>query len=293
MHRIGSRALVVTTRSAFTLIELLVVIAIIAILIALLLPAVQQARESARRTQCRNHLKQIGLALHNYHGTHQRLPPAFIRGTGTTMAPGWGWGTFLLPGMDQAPLYNALNVGAPMPATANTETRTPLAMYRCPTDTGAVLNSARGDHATSNYVAVWGNASSTWAGPTNAHKVISSGNGLFAASSSTQFRDMTDGTSNTLAVGERIFGTMGTLTSNGAIWAGMPSDAQGGANFYPLDNATNYRLNSVSSCFSSRHTGGAHFVMGDGAVRFLSENVNGNTLKWLAQRNDGETLSEF
>ena len=89
-----------TTRQAFTLIELLVVIAIIAILIALLLPAVQQAREAARRTQCRNHLKQLALALHNYHDTHGVLPSGYIVETG------WGWGTMVLPPMDQGPLFN-------------------------------------------------------------------------------------------------------------------------------------------------------------------------------------------
>src|SRR3982074_2220566 len=97
----------VRLRSAFTLIELLVVIAIIAILIALLVPAVQKVRAAAARTQCTNNLKQQGLALHNYHGVLKRLPPAYIAATG--IKPGWGWGTLILPYMDQQPLYTQLN----------------------------------------------------------------------------------------------------------------------------------------------------------------------------------------
>src|SRR4051812_6730319 len=95
-----------TFKRGFTLIELLVVIAIIAVLIALLLPAVQQAREAARRSQCKNNLKQIGLALHNYHDTANTLPPGWIGDpTGSNAGNRWGWGTMILPYLDQAPLY--------------------------------------------------------------------------------------------------------------------------------------------------------------------------------------------
>src|SRR5689334_25410189 len=103
-------------RRAFTLIELLVVIAIIAVLIALLLPAVQQAREAARRTQCKNNLKQIGLALHNYHDTFRLFPPGYVDRNGNPnltpdndLGPGWGWAAFLLPYIDQSPLYSPIN----------------------------------------------------------------------------------------------------------------------------------------------------------------------------------------
>jgi len=99
------------SRRGFTLIELLVVIAIIAILIALLLPAVQQAREAARRSQCKNNMKQIGLAIHNYHDSHLKFPPGYI----TTNH--WGWGTMLLPGMDQANIYNLFNFSIPFHLT--------------------------------------------------------------------------------------------------------------------------------------------------------------------------------
>src|SRR4051812_18590026 len=138
-------------RRAFTLIELLVVIAIIAILIALLLPAVQQAREAARRTQCRNNLKQIGLALHNYHDAANTIPPGYI---GTQAVPNvtgqslnYGWATFILPFMDQSPLYNTIGSGFSGPnavtfasstiSASSAAYQTVLPAFRCPSDTGA------------------------------------------------------------------------------------------------------------------------------------------------------------
>ncbi len=137
--------------SGFTLIELLVVIAVIAILMGLLLPAVQQAREAARRTQCKNNLKQLGLALHNYHDIHQLFPPAYVGnpylpGTdnGVTFpddngngASGLAWGTLLLPALDQAPLYNRFDVNQPCWSTQNAiPARTKLTVFLCPTATG-------------------------------------------------------------------------------------------------------------------------------------------------------------
>ncbi|OYW15606.1 MAG: hypothetical protein B7Z55_14950 [Planctomycetales bacterium 12-60-4] len=164
-------------RNAFTLIELLVVIAIIAILIALLLPAVQQAREAARRTQCRNNLKQLGLALHNYHDSLNTFPPAvMVRPTSTNdwtpvcsvMSNGvavpnadyrsWGWGTFILPYIDQAPLFSQLQPdGCRMP-NENTSyngvllLQMKMAAYRCPSDTGRPINAMHQNYSTSNYV---------------------------------------------------------------------------------------------------------------------------------------------
>jgi prepilin-type N-terminal cleavage/methylation domain-containing protein len=123
---------------AFTLIELLVVIAIIAILVALLLPAVQQAREAARRTQCKNNLKQLGLALHNYHDQHLVLPPGYVSdytSAGTDTGPGWGWAAMMLPQMDQAPLYQTIDfsVGIESPKHATVRLIVPALML-CPSD---------------------------------------------------------------------------------------------------------------------------------------------------------------
>jgi prepilin-type N-terminal cleavage/methylation domain-containing protein len=137
----------------FTLIELLVVIAIIAILVALLLPAVQQAREAARRSQCKSNLKQLGVALHNYHDVHSVFPPGCVNQEGDTANPddrdrlNWTWPVYLMPYMDQAPLYEQLNPG-PTRATAAVSDpakravmQQPLAAFRCPSDVGPATNT--------------------------------------------------------------------------------------------------------------------------------------------------------
>src|SRR5581483_3510770 len=129
-------------RRGFTLIELLVVIAIIAILIGLIMPAVQQAREAARRTQCRNNLKQIGLALHNYHDAHRMFPPGYVDRNGNPnvtpdndLGPGWGWASFLLPQMDQVPVYSQINFSAGVGTGPNTAvSRLALTALQCPSD---------------------------------------------------------------------------------------------------------------------------------------------------------------
>ncbi len=127
-------------RDGFTLIELLVVIAIIAVLIALLLPAVQAAREAARRIQCVNDLKQLGIALHNYHDALSVLPPGYIASRPfydgeTDTAPGWSWASMILPQLDNGPLYSSINVYLPIQASANTTaTQTLLAALFCPSD---------------------------------------------------------------------------------------------------------------------------------------------------------------
>ena len=128
------------SRGGFTLIELLVVIAIIAVLIALLLPAVQSAREAARRIQCTNNLKQLGLALHNYHDAVQVFPPGYVAArrffdAETDTGPGWSWASMILPQLDQGPLFSAINFSLPVQAPANaTAARTNVAGFLCPSD---------------------------------------------------------------------------------------------------------------------------------------------------------------
>src|SRR5260370_41925909 len=195
-----------TTRlkRGFTLIELLVVIAIIAVLIALLLPAVQAAREAARRAECVNNLKQIGLALHNYDGTHQTLPPGYIsnfNAKGDDTGPGWGWASMMLPQLELNTVFNAINFNLSIELAQNQTSRLPTAkVFLCPSDsvkpswdamtrdpnTGVPINLIC-QVAPSNYVAMYG---ITEPGV--------NGEGLFFRNSKISLRDITDGTSQTI-----------------------------------------------------------------------------------------------
>ncbi|MFN3161129.1 MAG: DUF1559 domain-containing protein [Rubinisphaera brasiliensis] len=335
-------------RRGFTLIELLVVIAIIAILVALLLPAVQQAREAARRSSCKNNLKQMGLALHNYHDTHGVFPPGYVLqdrdGSGNPQynqnGSSWGWGAYILPGMEQSALSDALNIGD---TTLNQaiasgsalidEMETPINSYKCPSDTAPSTNDRRQlrrtdgtffSAATSSYVA--NNTSHKWhsggrlTGYTNRQGGAWSGpganhepNGMFWRDSSVRMRDITDGTSNTIALGERAWelnnptGTTYNCGSGNVFGADhrneqltIRANLAGGA--VPI----NFTSGECSYGFASQHKGGAQFVLADGSVRFISENIdhqteaagssgsfNGSTFEALLGRNDGTVVGEF
>ncbi len=205
-------------RVAFTLVELLVVIAIIGILVGLLLPAVQQAREAARRMQCSNNLKQIGLALHNYHDTYNKFPQGFTR------FHSWGWAVRVLPFMEQRNLFDRLATDSGNWGPINNATnpvllatlQTKLSGFRCPSDTGPDINDKRTlggrQVSMSNYIGVngsllfqhlgqWYDAEST---PGNPATYVG-GNGALFMDSKIGLRDITDGTSNTLLVGERDY----------------------------------------------------------------------------------------
>ncbi|MFG0334351.1 MAG: DUF1559 domain-containing protein [Maioricimonas sp. JB049] len=298
----------------FTLIELLVVIAIIAILIALLLPAVQQAREAARRTQCRNNLHQIGLALHNYHDVHQVFPPGHQyrpgtldnAGSGTVSGGtagrsdghGWAWSAYILPQLDQAPLFNQFDFnvsladvghgGIASTTSQNAALAATLSPWaRCPTSTAPdTRNSgAINPHAVSTYKASAGSFHGNVAGwPYSNQKRR---NGLFNRDSRVKIRDITDGTSNTFAVGEHryesgystnavLYGTVHPsdgLTSGRSNW--LMSHCEFGLNV-PHSAPGTWRSNS----FGSHHEGGAFFLMADGAVRFISENIDHTGRCW-------------
>ncbi len=291
-------------RRGFTLIELLVVIAIIAILVALLLPAVQQAREAARRSSCKNNLKQIGVALHNYHDVHNCFPPAFvasIQPTGEWADPtrpsGWGWGTMLMPFIEQGALYDAVrpntepflsgdfSAGSPE-AAQRVILQQPISTYRCPSDPGPNINTHRSSYGTSNYVAIWGAHSG---GGTEGN-----GNGCMFYSSRINFRDILDGTSNVIVIGERALVNRAPLMPwRGAAYAGV-QPTQWGSAMRAVWNSAAHRINGTDQwAFSSLHKGGAQFVLGDGSVRFISENISGVTWQLIAQRASGEVVGEF
>ncbi|QDT92768.1 DUF1559 domain-containing protein [Gimesia algae] len=292
-------------RTGFTLIELLVVIAIIAILIALLLPAVQQAREAARRSTCKNNVKQMGLALHNYHETHRSFPPGWVQPSTSASCqpsvtspsgckPGWGWGTMLLPFIDQANMYNALNVkSTQLVATPSPESKTTIPLFRCPSDTGSQLNSDRGGHATSNYKTIYGSRGTGTSINTSPHNAAG-GNGSFWSNSNTRLRDLTDGASNTVLIGETARGRVGSITYNGGVWVGYYDNGKTASVVWKTENHSGSLINgTLAWAFSSQHTGGAHFLLGDGGVRFLSENIDGTTYENLGKISDGNVIGEF
>ena len=351
-------------RSGFTLIELLVVIAIIATLIALLLPAVQQAREAARRSMCKNHLKQIGLALHNYHETHSAFPAGYFsygtsNGSGPAWAnidpdtwdaaPGWSWSAMLLPYLDQATVYNSLDVNRPCwDASHAAIVEAKLSVFLCPTSSGGdepfVIQDSTGSpllmsgspvrFGRSHYVAshgqesCWGQCGASTTGDifTNIYTQATTtvtingdasrvADGPFFRNSRTKMRDITDGTSNTVFLGEHssklsdktwVGVVPGAFThprfstpENGPdaaatltlVHAG-PSGGELDITGFPIIHPTNFPTYHVGQMFSE-HTGGGHICMGDGSVRFVSENIDLLVWSELASIGEGEVIGEF
>jgi prepilin-type N-terminal cleavage/methylation domain-containing protein/prepilin-type processing-associated H-X9-DG protein len=280
---------------AFTLIELLVVIAIIAVLIALLLPAVQSAREAARRTQCVNNLKQMGLALHNYHDAMSIFPPGYIAASKfidgeTDTAPGWSWASMILPQLDQAPLYSSINVWLPIQAPANTTgTQTLLSAFLCPSDqlpstrTFPVTDGLGNTVATvapSSYAASTGSDAADVALGLNND---GSGNGPFYRNSGVRMAAIIDGTSQTVLLLERAWGdTEGTWTGavpGGVVLRGPFNPCPGSAYATYLAPClvlahchllnTNADTDSGLDDPSSFHPGGANALFADGSVHFF------------------------
>jgi len=295
-------------RRGFTLIELLVVIAIIAVLVAILLPAVQQAREAARKSQCRNNLKQLGIALHNYHASCNTFPPGYVAGAvypATTC--GWGWCAQILPHLDQGPLYNSLNFQLPIENSVNQPLLSnKLPGMLCPSDqtdpgqftitdaSGTVIIQAA---APSSYAVTVGDDSSEADAMT--------GNGTFFRNSRVRIGDIRDGTSTTVLAGERAFAYV-----NGT-WAGAPNNAivkAGSLNPWKTATATsaifvqchNNWINIMTDSdgglddFSSLHTGGAQLLFADGSVRFIQSITSDGPLHrtfWgMGTRNGGEVI---
>jgi prepilin-type N-terminal cleavage/methylation domain-containing protein len=308
-------------KHGFTLVELLVVIAIIGILLALLLPAVQMAREAARASQCKNNLKQIGIALHNYHDSHLCFPMGWTSGIkGPNPTNAWGWGSMILPAMDQRALFDRINfnqgfdggllAGANSASGVSGVEATHLPSFRCPSDIGANLVINPGSltmtyGARSNFVGVNG-------GLLVDVQVLSDQRGSFGANLCHGIADYRDGTSFAVQVGERAFHDVAGGRGPSALWAGTRSGVPGTGtgNGYalavgecvtrmntpptgdvdPLGAAT---PNPTWHGFSSRHPGGAQFLIADGAVRFISENIDVTIYANLATIADNNRILEY
>lgn len=307
-------------RSAFTLIELLVVISVISILIGLLTPAVQKVREAANRISCMNNLKQIGLAMHMYHDTNQGFPPGYLFQTSTGSgagrhhnrpppgafalpnAPGWGWASYLLPYLEQDALNKMIDRTLPVESPSCLAIREyTLKMYTCPSDreTGvfSVLtskNQVLGTAATNSYAACFGANGLVGTNP-------DAGDGIFYRNSHTRIADITDGTSSTLAIGERA-ASFAQAPWAGVMTGGTVRTTPGApvlrsviepAPAMPLAGVFNHLLNDGLSepyDFFSAHPGVLPVVFADGSVHGLATSASLTTLLGLATRAGGEVV---
>jgi prepilin-type N-terminal cleavage/methylation domain-containing protein len=316
-------------RRGFTLIELLVVIAIIAVLIALLLPAVQQAREAARRSSCKSNLKQIGIALHNYHGTHGVFPPAGVaygwcnRSVGNPGSPiihNTNGLSFLLPALEQGALYNSirpeiarqgLDEGRCCGLAGNTDgtlagnpavnapaMATLVQVFLCPSDPGrthlgkgttyGVPSGSGGAKTCYDFITARADFSCNFwerTSPTNRR--------MFGENSRTRFKDVTDGTTNTFMIGESTLevanGEPNPWGYRGWVQTGV-DPAGTGINLWDVSMTTGLQRYGVLNSWGqsgSLHTGGCQFTLGDGSVRFISQNTNLTVLYRLSTMGDG------
>ncbi len=294
-------------RKGFTLIELLVVIAIIGIIIGLILPAVQKSRDAASRMNCVGHLKQIGLAVLNYHDATKVFPPGYTSSfdsNGNDLGPGWGWNAYLLPYMEEQALFSKINFSLPIEAPVHTFLRSAsLKLLLCPTvdapqsfpvgpkTTLGVLTSTLCDLPSSSYT---GNFGITEPGI--------DGEGIFFRNSKLSLTDISDGTSNTLLAGERS-SKYSETTWVGSVTGSKFSTPTGSPLAFELNEPANFILSHVGEMingavtpleinhFSSNHPGIVNYLFADGHVKALSSAVDYKLLKAIATRDGGEALS--
>jgi prepilin-type N-terminal cleavage/methylation domain-containing protein/prepilin-type processing-associated H-X9-DG protein len=294
-----------THTNGFTLIELLVVIAIIGVLIGLLFPAVQKVREAANRVSCLNNLKQIGLALHNCHDSQGSFPSGYVcrpQADPTYTAPGWGWAALLLPYIEQDNLYRQINLTLPVEDPSNLAARTTAAkMYVCPSDRSSGLFTVYSDTDAPLAQAMTNSYAACFGALVEISEEPDQGNGMFYRNSHVRIADITDGTSNTIAVGERA--ALFTQTAwAGAVTGGTTrvtpgaptsSSAVEDAPTQPLAHTGSHTLNDPSSDpddFFSPHTGAAMFLFADGSVRPVRFGVRLGVLQALSTRAGGEVI---
>lgn len=317
-----------SSRRGFTLIELLVVIAIIAILISLLLPAVQKVREAAARMSCGNNLKNIGLALANYQSAYNMYPPALVNsgrytppdaatGAAQTYYQGQAWATydhtgftFLLPYIEQDNLYRTYSFTAAA-SGQTTFIQTRVALYECPSDTTpAPINTARRSNYVFSTYGVLSGSPATWQPTESFAPGTGTPRGMFGHNSRTRIADVTDGLSNTIAVGEskqiKRAAAAESPSAYGPYWGSGYGAGSGAAvdsiaayginlsvagNSYACAGESGYCPNPYT--FSSKHPGGANFVYGDGSVRFVADNVAVATFQLACSMNDGSVIPDY
>jgi prepilin-type processing-associated H-X9-DG protein len=267
-------------------VDLLAVLAIAVVAVGLLPAAVQQTREVARRIQCRDNLRLINIACHNYHDSYSRFPPGWFECRRTSDSQGaYGWQTRILAYLDNAALYRRVKFNAPMPPEPTTDLKAALAVYRCPSDPTEVTNQMRSNFGTSNYSGNYGSiAAPRWApGPLaefwpGAGVSLHEPNGVLVGNACIRVRDIPDGTANTFLAGERSF------KSAAGIWPGLTSRQS--ETDQVTDCSAGNEINSGIGAFSSLHAGGANFAFCDGSVRFISEAI-------LSRAGEGTAMGVF
>lgn len=273
-----------TRKRGFTLIELLTVFAVVAVLTALVLPAVSAAQDEARQRTCMNNVKQIALAMHNYHDVHKVLPPAWISAKpDASLGTFFGWQAMLLPYLDQAPLYNQLDFKV-IDENPLDLLQTKVTTLRCPSDPMVDHNPLRGKLGTSSYSGNSGDERLP-----GSVDPLPKTSGIMWRNSAVRFSDITDGMSNTFMAGERC------LDSGAAIWMGVTKNRN--ENDAVTDCNHENQLNAGMGSFSSRHPGGVFFVMCDGAARYTPDSIDSapelGTFQKLANRSDGQSIGDF
>jgi prepilin-type N-terminal cleavage/methylation domain-containing protein len=295
-------------RFGFTLIELLVVIAIIAVLIGLLLPAVQKVREAASRAECSNNLHQIGLALHNYHDSQGSFPSGYLctqpQDNPDYTSPGWGWAALLLPFIEQGNLSRQINFALPIEAPSNLAARTMiLKLYVCSSDRSTGIftihdknNAPLVQAATNSYAACHGLG-------VDLDEELDDFNGMFSRNSRVRFADVTDGTSNTIAIGERgAFFTQAAWAGavnfgTTRITPGAPVNNPNVIEDAPTQTLAHIDVETINDRrgdpedFFTPHTGVALFLFADGSVHSITTALSLQTLQALATRDGGEVVN--
>lgn len=292
-------------RRGFTLVELIAVSGLSTLLLGQLFPAIQEAREAARRSQCKNNLKQIGLAMHNYHDVYNSLPMGWVGVDLEAQKPAvfgmncWGWGGRILPFMDQAVLYNQVAFNERVDEGTNAKLlNKQITQYRCPSDPYIkktwMMKDEKGadvlELATTNYVASFGTEDLAKCQKLKVGEACK-GDGLFYQNYGAKIADITDGTANTLAVGERVGTVKGDRFST---WSGVIAKGKDplarilGTSDQVLDAKEHHAANYLSP-----HKGGSHFLLIDGAVRFLKSELDLKIFQALTTRAGGEKLPNF